>query len=143
MKVPRLFSANQYARAFGCDAREVYRWTAGIEPACSEPFKLWPVHVLPRAKQAELEAKAKAAGYRSVEELMDAPVEFWKSPVKWPDVQSRFKEKAALLQRALAPSVNRLADPSLRKSEFERLGVEDYKRTFNRPKFSTRAWRDT
>jgi hypothetical protein len=49
-------------------------------------------------------------------------------------------ERASLLQRALIPALARMGDSGLGKAEFERLGVEDYRKTFGHT-ISTRHWR--
>ena len=77
---------------------------------------------------------------KSVEALLASPPPIWRPRYPLSELTEEAIERASMLQRALAPALARLNDVDLTTAEFERLGVEDYRRTFGHS-VSTRHWR--
>lgn len=69
-----------------------------------------------------------------------APLAVWHPRYPRRELAGGAIDRASLLQRALAPTFARLKDSNLAKAEFERLGVEDYRRVLGH-NVSTRHWR--
>jgi hypothetical protein len=75
-----------------------------------------------------------------VERLLGSPAPYWRPRYPRSELAEEAIERASLLQRALAPALVSRGRNSITSAELERLGVEDYRRTFGY-NVSTRHWR--
>jgi hypothetical protein len=94
------------------------------------PVDGWSVAALPQALAEQLVTEAKRRSFRDPEHMLSNPARRWAPKVPLAEVAQADLDKAAQLMKALAPSLERQNDISLRAAEFERLGVEDYARVF-------------
>jgi hypothetical protein len=76
----------------------------------------------------------------SVRVAAPVPLSIWRSRFRLRELTDKAIERAFQLQRAIAPALARMNYCELASAEFERLGVEDYRRTFGHI-ISTRHWR--
>src|SRR5229473_866521 len=76
----------------------------------------------------------------TVETLLASPPPFWRPRCPLNQLCEEAIERASRLKQALAPALARMNDVDLPTVEFERLGVEDYRRVFGHS-ISTRHWR--
>ncbi len=100
----------------------------------------WNFDQLPQRLKERLEQEKVKRGCRSVEAVLSARSKAWLPSVPLSQCAPAAVDRASALQRALAPTWNRLHDLNLSETEFERLGVDDYRRSFGHP-ISTRHWR--
>ncbi len=101
--------------------------------------RAWSINQLPNCILTSLENIA-ARRKLSVDALLSSPPSRWFPPRSLSEISKQAIERASLLQRALAPALTRFLDPALSAAEFERLGVEEYRRTFGH-RISARHWR--
>lgn len=76
----------------------------------------------------------------SVDALLTSATPLWRPEHPLSNLRQDVIERASLLQRALAPAFARLKDVDRSSTQFEELGVEDYRRTFGHT-ISRRHWR--
>src|SRR6266851_1328141 len=138
------FTAGQIAAALRRSKRGVLGSLKRIPPTRKDivsgnEARAWSRDALPVNIQAALQD---AASRRSttVERLLASPPPFWRPRYPLSELSRESIERASLLKQALAPAFTRLNDSDLSSAEFERLGVEDYRRTFGHS-VSTRHWR--
>src|ERR1017187_1358253 len=139
-----MFNAAQIATALHRSKRSVLeslRQTPflGTKIVCGNETRTWSKHMLPRNILASIEDVA-ARRKLGVETLLTSPPPFWKPPHPLSELAAHAMERASMLKRALAPALARLNDDALTSAEFERLGIEGYRRTFGHS-VSTRHWR--
>jgi hypothetical protein len=101
--------------------------------------KAWAKDALPATIVAALNDAARRRK-TTVDALLASPPLFWRPRHPLSELSRESIERASLLQRALAPALARLNDANLMSAEFERLGLEHYRRTFGYT-ISTRHWR--
>lgn len=111
----------------------------GTKIICGNQTRAWSKDALPQNILAALENAASRRKI-SVDALLASPAPIWRPPYPLSELTEEAIERASLLQRALARALARLKDGSVTSAEFERLGVEDYRRTFGHI-VSTRHWR--
>ncbi len=140
------FTAARIALTLGKKRQSVARQLDGIT-ADKEIFfsgnltKVWAIASLPARLQSDLTAQAERRGYRNAEAMLSAPPKAWQPPMPLSEIADSNLNRAAQLQRALLPSVQRQEDTSLNAAEFETSGVEDYKKVFGH-EISARHFRD-
>lgn len=139
-----LFTASQIAAALQRPKRSVLGASEQIQPTGTRivhgnEARAWSRDALPLNIQAALQD---AASRRSttVEALLASPPPFWRPRYPLSELSQESVERASLLKQSLVPAFTRLNDARLSSAEFERLGVEDYRRTFGHS-VSTRHWR--
>jgi len=142
--VEDVFSATRIARALQCSKRSVLEALERIPPSGTKVIggnktRTWGKDVLPKKILAALENAASKRN-TSVEALLVSPAPLWRPRYPLSEITDAAIQRASLLQRALASALTRLSDASLASAEFERLGVEAYRRTFGHS-ISTRHWR--
>ena len=91
--------------------------------------RAWSKDALPGKILTALEDAA-ARRKTSVDALLAVPPPFWRAPYLLSELSQESVERASLLQRAITPALSRLDNVNLTCAEFERLGVDDYRRTF-------------
>jgi hypothetical protein len=101
--------------------------------------KAWSKDALPRNILAALDEIATRRG-TNVDALLTSPPSRWFPPRPLSQLSKEAIERSSLLRRAIAPTLTRLEGLGLPAAEVERLGVEDYRRTFGHS-VSTRHWR--
>ena len=99
----------------------------------------WSKEALPQNILAALENVA-SRRKTNVDALLASPPPFWRPPYPLSHLCEEAIERASLLQRAFGPTLTRLNEADLTSTEFEQLGVEDYRRIFGHT-VSTRHWR--
>jgi hypothetical protein len=139
-----VFTAAQIARSLQRSKRSVLESLRRAPPTETKVIygnetRAWSKDALPPDVLAELEEVA-ARLKISVETLLASPPPIWRPLYPLNELADEAIERASLLKRALAPALARLDDVNLTSAEFERLGVEDYRRTFGHS-VSTRHWR--
>ena len=143
---PQLYTAARIAAALG-QKRQAVRWhlrevaPSGKVLVNGVAADAWNVAALPAQIREPLAAAVKRRGYRDIEHLLSSPPGQWQPKIPLAEVSLLDLDKAAKLMKALGPSLGRQADLSLSAAEFERLGVEDYKRVFGHG-VSTRYFRE-
>jgi len=112
---------------------------SGSKIVSGNEARAWAKAALPHCILEKLEEMA--AGRKvSVDASLASPRLIWRPPGPLRELADKAIERASLLQRALAPALARLGNVDLTSAEFERLGIEDYRRTFGHS-VSTRHWR--
>lgn len=141
--LPPSFTAAQYAAALGISKRAILN-ALRHTPATSEGFangqraQLWSLASLPDRLRDELDAAARQRGCRNAAHFLAEPPEVWKPAVPLARLPAEAVDKAARLQRALRPLLERMHD--LSEAEFSALGVEHYRREIGHV-ISARHWR--
>jgi hypothetical protein len=138
------FTAGQIAAALRRSKRGVLESLKRIPPTRKDIVsgnnaRAWSRDALPPNIQAALQDTASRRS-TTVEALLASPPPIWRPQFPLSELSQEAVDRAAMLRRALAPAFARLHDHSLTSTEFERLGVEDYRRTFGHS-VSTRHWR--
>ncbi len=139
------FTAAQIALALGLSKRWVLsalRSTpAGrVVVVSGNPASAWDLCALPAAMQERLNSQAAKLSYRNAEQLLLSPQQTWHPAVAFKDASPRHQEKAAMLQKALAPALARINDLSISEADFEAIGLAGYKQAFGFS-ISARHWR--
>jgi hypothetical protein len=139
-----VFIAAQIARALQRSKRSVLeslRSTLASETRIvhGNEARAWSKEALPQSMLTALERVA-ARRKTSVDESLASPPPFWRPRYPLSQLCEEGIERASLLQRALASALTRMNDGDLMSADVERLGVEDYRRTFGH-NISTRHWR--
>jgi len=111
----------------------------GTKIICGNQTRAWSKDALPHNILTALEDAA-SRRKTSVEALLASRVPIWRPRYSLSDLSQDAIERASLLQRALARALACVNDDSQTSAEFERLGVEDYRRAFGHS-VSTRHWR--
>lgn len=142
---PAIYAASEIARALRRSKRSILDAlkkipTARVKIVSGNEAQAWQFNELPARLQEELSAERLKRQFRSVDALLCAPPLVWPAPVPLSECAQSAIERAALLKTALSYSFSRLNDVEIAEAEFERLGVSDYRVTFNHP-ISTRHWR--
>ena len=139
-----IFTAAQIAAALQLSKRSVLESLKRTPPSGTRivhgnETRAWSKDALPPGVLAELEQIA-ARRKISVQALLASPPPISRPRYPLNELADEAIERASLLRRALAPALGRLDDHRLTSAELERLGVEDYGRTFGHS-ISTRHWR--
>src|SRR6266849_4515421 len=139
-----VFSAAQIAAALQRSKRSVLESLRETSPSEAKivygnEARAWSKDTLPQNIVTALEDVA-ARRKTSIDELLTLPPPFWRPPHPLSELCKEAIERASLLQRALAAALARMNDVDLTSADFERLGVEDYRKTFGH-RISTRHWR--
>jgi len=139
-----VFSAAQIAAALQRSKRSVLESLRETSPSETKivygnEARAWSKDMLPQNIVTALEDVA-ARRKTSIDELLTLPPPFWRPPHPLSELCKEAIERASLLQRALAAALARMNDVDLTSADFERLGVEDYRKTFGH-RISTRHWR--
>lgn len=139
------FTAARIAAALGRSKRGVLAALSdtpetGKTAIAGNAADTWTLAVLPAQLRGQLERQAERRGYRGPESLLLNPPRNWLPPVSLSEAAPHCLDKAAKLQRALAPALERQNDSTLTGADFERLGIEDYRRVFGYA-ISARHWR--
>lgn len=129
-----LFTAAQIAAAMGCRRQSVQRRLSRITPASTKLIdgneaRTWSVESLPRDMMDLLAKAAHKAGCRDVASFLQQAHRAWQPAVPLSRCSAAAIEKATKLRDALQPSLRRQHD-AVSASEFERRGLEDYRRAF-------------
>jgi hypothetical protein len=96
---------------------------------------------LPEPLRQQLAEVTSRRGYRSIEDLVSAPVERWQPAIPLGEVADKWVSKAVKLQRALLPTFKERADDqALSPGEYVALGLRDYRAEFGY-EISERQWR--
>jgi hypothetical protein len=138
------FTAAQIAAALQRPKRSVLESLRRTPPSKTKivhgnEARAWSKDVLPSNILAALEDVA-LRRKTSVDELLASPPPFWRPRYPLSELSKESIERASLIKRALAPAFARFNDLDLTLAQFERLGVEDYRRAFGHS-ISTRHWR--
>jgi hypothetical protein len=139
-----LFTAAQLAVALHRSKRSVLEALERTAPNGTKivhvnEARAWSKDALPQNILSTLEDVALRRKL-SVDALLTSPPPFWRPRYPLSQLCEEAIERASLLERALAPALTRLNDIDLTTAEFERLGIEDYRRVFGHS-ISTRHWR--
>src|SRR5260370_8586334 len=139
-----VFTAAQIAAALQRSKRSVLESLRQTPPSETKivngnETRAWSKDALPENVLAALEDVAKLRN-ASVEALLASPPPFWRPRYPLSQLCEKAIERASLLKRALAPALARQSDVDLTAAEFERLGLEGYRRVFGHS-ISTRHWR--
>jgi hypothetical protein len=139
-----VFTAAQIATALQRSKRSVLEWlkrvpSSGTKIINGNEARAWSKDALPQNILTTLEqiaSRRKTSG----DALLASPPHFWRPLYPLSQLCEEAIERASLLKRAFAPALARLNDVDLASAEFERRGVEDYRRIFGHS-ISTRHWR--
>jgi hypothetical protein len=101
--------------------------------------RAWSKEALPQSIGTTLEEVA-SRRKTSVDALLGSPPPFWRPRYPLSELSQESIGRASMLKRALAPAFARFNSIDVTGEEFERLGVEDYRRTFGHS-ISSRHWR--
>jgi len=139
-----VFTAGQIGAALERSRRSVLESLKLVPPTGTKIIsgnsaRAWSKDSLPRDILTALEEIA-SRRKTSADALLASPPPFWRPRYPLSDLSMRSIERASLLKRALALVLARQDDNALTITEFERLGVEDYRRAFGHS-ISTRHWR--
>jgi hypothetical protein len=139
-----VFTAGEIAAALQRSKRSVLESLSKTPPSETRivhgnEARAWSKEALPQNILTALNDVA-ARLKTNVDGLLASPRPFWRPRHSLSELTAEAIERASLLEHALAPALARLDDVDLTGAEFERLGVEDYRRTF-RHRISTRHWR--
>jgi hypothetical protein len=139
-----VFTAAQIAAAMQRSKRNVLQALKETPPTVTtivsgNPTRAWSRTKLPRGI-AKAVQDAASQQQVSVDALLASPSRSWRPHHRLCDLQEDAIERASLLQRALAPALARKHDETPTCAQFERLGVEDYRKAFGHS-VSARHWR--
>ena len=141
------FTAMQVAAATALSPRTVRR-TLETVPHSSlvlvngKETKAWSLGVFEKFFGPELATQRAAGRYRDHLSLLSSSAKpTWQPALPLAAVCEAQRRKAVKLQRAIAPSWQRLEQTGLSAGEFERLGVNDYAAEFG-VRISDRHWRE-
>ncbi len=129
-----MFPASRIAAALGRPVRSVRRAlsaipTDGTLVVNGNTTVGWFVSSLPIKLQAELKEEARRRGYLSEEHILRAPPSRWEPDVPMSKLDEAAVRDAALLQRALTPTLQRLhSDTSAELSEIVAEGLAAYRK---------------
>jgi hypothetical protein len=139
-----MFTAAQIAAALQRSKRSVLQSLRRTPPTKTKSVsgnqaKVWLMEALPQNILTSLE---EIASHRrsTVDALLVSPPPFWRPRYPLSQLCKEAIDRASILQRALAATLARLNDANLPSAEFDRLGVEDYRRVVGHS-ISTRHWR--
>jgi hypothetical protein len=138
------FSATQIAGALQRSKRSVLESLKGIPPTGTKIVRgnvaqAWSKTAFPPNILTAIENVAERRR-TSIDKLLAAPPHSGGRDIPLSELSKESIERASLLQRALSPAIARQNDADLTSAEFERLGVEDYRRIFGY-NVSRRHWR--
>jgi hypothetical protein len=131
--IPSHHPASAIAKALGLSKRAVLSALEGLAPTGQARTgtggcilaPAWSVDVLPLRYRERLEQIRGERRYLSVDALLAAPPPRWQSPVPLAQVPAPALAKAARLQRALRPFLERQHESA---EDFTAQGVEQYRR---------------
>ena len=143
---PATFTAARIAAALGVKRQSVQWQLRDTAPStklmiAGQETCAWDFAALPDVLKARLATEAARRGVRTAEQLLAERVKEWEPPIPLAQIAQHCLDKAAKLQRAMAPSLTRQNDLTISAAEFERLGVADYCQVFGY-EVSMRHWRD-
>lgn len=142
------YPASAIAAALGLSKRAVLCALADFPPTGTARTgngggiiaQAWCPASLPAPWQTQLADAARTRGFRDAAHLLSEPSPRWSPPVPLAEVSQASLDKAARLQRALRPMLERGHDPALSEAEFEARAVDAYRREFGHV-ISARHWR--
>lgn len=140
------FTAQQIAAALGITPQAVRQQLRDIT-AEGEQFHggnraaAWTVAQLPPSLLTRLEKESARQRCRTVETLLAMPRRAYAPEIPLDKICDADLQSATKLREALLPRLVRQHGEDLMASEFERVGVEDYRRAFGKP-VSARYWRE-
>jgi hypothetical protein len=139
-----MFTAAQIAAALQQSKRNVLESLRQTPPSETRivhgnEARAWSKQALPQNILTALDDVA-ARLKTNVDGLLASPRPFWRPRYPLSQLCEEAIDRASMLQRALAAALARQNDSALLLAEFERLGVEDYRRVFGHS-VSTRHWR--
>ncbi len=146
--IPSHHPASAIALALGMSKNGVRKALADVPPTGTALTgngggiiaQAWCVVVLPARWQTQLAATTQRRGFRDAAHLLSEPPPRWSPPVPLAELSQAALDKAAQLQRALRPLLERTRDPAMSEAEFEQRGVDAYRRE-RRHVNSGRHWR--
>ena len=131
-----IYTAAELAGALGVSV-EIIRRTLRDNPATGMKCmgkgvatRAWALGVLPEAMRAKLARTATERGWGTIDELLRNRPAPWHPPLPLQQIEARWIQRAFSLQRALKPSLEKLNDVRLDKTEFAREGLANYEREF-------------
>ena len=142
---PACYTAARIAVVLGMSKRGVLYALQGIPASgavavAGRAVDGWALSALPAALRKRIEKKLAGHVFRDPEHLFAEAQNPKPLPMPLSEIAPDAVEKAAKLKSALAPSLARRNDMALSEGEFERLGLEDYKRVYGFA-VSVRHWR--
>ncbi len=140
-----MYSASQIAAVLNKSKRGVLLALAPTAPSGrvvvgGNSAWAWAFDVLPARFKEELTQHAKQRGYAGPEALLSNPPPIWSAPLPLKHIAPYHLERAAKLQSALKPFLERTEHSHLSRVELEAKGVGEYHRVFGHP-ITTRHWR--
>ncbi len=112
---------------------------SGMKIVRGNQAQAWSKDALPQNILNALEEIASRCK-TTVDSLLASPPPFWRPRHPLSQLHEEAIERASMLKRSLASALARLNEADLTSEEFERLGAQDYRRTFGHG-ISTRHWR--
>lgn len=139
------FTATEIARGLQRTKRGVLAALSGTPPTTVKLVRgntasAWALDALPESMQAKVGTAVGKASCRNFTHLLSSPGAPWTPAVPLAEAAPTAVERAVKLQGALAPVFARMSDLSLSEAEFERFGVDAYRRAFGHS-VSARHWR--
>lgn len=139
-----IFTAAQIAAALQRSKRTVLETLKGTQATQTaivrgNATRAWSINELPQDMRIMLQNVA-SRRQMSVDDLLVAGMQLWRPRFPLSDLREGTGQRASLLRRALIPSFERMNDACLSSTEFEQLGLEDYRKAFGH-NISTRHWR--
>jgi len=140
----QVFTASAIADALGCSPQAMRQRLEGIHGekriVQGGPALAWPIAALPAAMQTDLNAKADLRGFRSTFHMLAKSGAAWQAKIPLADAAPAAVEKAAKLQRALAPALAHLDDPAPNAAASETAGLAEFQKQFGYT-ITARHWR--
>ena len=129
------FTAGEIAAVLGRTPRSIRRDLDGTRPDSARRIggnetASFLVASLPERLRLALQAEAVKRGYASDEHLLSAPPDRWEPAASLSDLTDEDAEHARRLQRALLPTLRRMADPREQPADYLPAGLADYAREF-------------
>jgi hypothetical protein len=128
---PRQFPASRIAGVLGKSKRAILSALRDV-PESSETLvncqraKVWAFDALPVRLREELQIRAQQRGHRNALALLEKPPAVWQPTVPLAQLSAATLDKAARLQRALRPMLERPDNLILTEAEFERRRTDQF-----------------
>lgn len=139
------FTAAEIARAMGCAKQNIHHRLSAVSAnreklVAGNLAKCWALDSLPVGIVQQLAIKAETKGYRTVTQLLSMAFARFELSMPLREIAPEAINRARQLQKALRDPLLNRNDTSVPAAEFNRRGVEAYKREFGHP-VTSRHWR--
>ena len=131
------FTASQLAAALGKTPQAVRKQIQGVAATGSRVIsgniaEAWHIGALPSELQSKLREIAQERGYPGISEMFNGFASAWSPALSISEISESELQKAHHLRQALLPSLQK-SGVATDKTEFEKAGVQDYRKAFGHP----------